>query len=116
VSFLALLSFRLAKEVSYYQKEVEDNEFKLEHMKTEGRDPYDIKKLQEVLGESKMMVPDSQARFQGSLEELAILVDDFEAESEWLTPAKALLEEHKVRGKARVEETNVGELREGEAF
>ena len=102
--------------MSYYQKEVEENEAQLENMRKEGRDPHDIKKFQEVLGESKMMVPDSQARFQGSLEELEVLVDDFESESEWLAPAKALLEEHKAQGKDRVEETNVEELQEGEAF
>lgn len=41
-------------------------------MKAEGKDPYDIKKQEEVLQESYMMIPDSKAR-------LAAAVDDLKA-------------------------------------
>ena len=37
-------------------------------MKDEGKDIYDIKKAEEVLQESYMMIPDSRNRFQKSLD------------------------------------------------
>ena len=40
-------------------------------MRTEGRDSYDIKKQEEVLQESYMMIPDSKSRLQAALEHLA---------------------------------------------
>ena len=62
---------RLLKEVNYYKKEVEENEAKLALLKEEKRDIYDIKKFEEVLGESYMMVPESEGRLKRSLEDLA---------------------------------------------
>ena len=64
-------------------------------MKADGKDPYDIKKFEEVLGESKMMVPDSENRYKKSLEELREFMianeGDFKNE-EWISTAKALIE------------------------
>lgn len=64
-------------------------------MKADNKDPYDIKKFEEVLGESKMMVPDSQNRYKKSLEDLKEFLnvneDDLNNE-EWITTAKGLLE------------------------
>ena len=39
-------------------------------MRDGGKDPYDIKKQEEVLQESYMMIPDSKARLQAALEDL----------------------------------------------
>ena len=77
---LLLLARRIAKEVDYYKKEVKENEDKLAAMKEQQKDPYDIKKFEEVLGESLMMVPDSENRLQKSLEDLAEFLksDDFQ--------------------------------------
>ena len=63
---------RLAKEHQYYHKEVAENEAKLAKMKAESADTYDIKKFQEVLDESKMMIPESKSRLKKSVEELFI--------------------------------------------
>mmetsp|Transcript_15979 Transcript_15979/g.20278 ORF Transcript_15979/g.20278 Transcript_15979/m.20278 type:complete len:110 (+) Transcript_15979:241-570(+) len=86
---------RLAKEVKYYEQEVKENEEKLAKMKEEQKDPYDIKKFAEVLGESQMMIPDSQNRYKKSLEDLKSFLEthvdyDFTSE-EWVTTAKELL-------------------------
>lgn len=82
------------REVAAYEQEVKDNEARVQKMRDEGRDPYDIKKQvrerigprrsgadalmssfayvqEEVLGESYMMVPNSKARLRDSVEELA---------------------------------------------
>ena len=66
---------RLQKEVAYYQQEVQENQAKLQDMKQQQKNPFDIKKFQEVLDESLMMVPDSQKRLQEALHELQLLLD-----------------------------------------
>ena len=111
------------KEVAYYEKEVLENEAKLEEMKAEKRDPYDIKKFQEVLDESYMMIPDSKGRLKQSLEDLASYTDSSEVEdlksNEWYIQAKELLTQEKERLDNlddRVAETSVADLQEGEAF
>ena len=74
---------------------MKENEAKLAKMKEEQKDPYDIKKFAEVLGESQMMIPDSQNRYKKSLEDLKSFMEtnaDYEfASEEWLTTAKELL-------------------------
>lgn len=109
---------RLAKEAAYYEKEAKENEGKLAKMKEEGSDEHDIKKFEEVCGESYMMIPDSKARFQKSLEELALFLDTNElGEGEWVTTAQSILKENGVFLGAAVEtETNVDDLKEGEVF
>ena len=68
---------RMQKESSYYLKEVEENKAKVQKMKDEGKDPFDIKKQEEVLEESVMMVPDSKRRYGESVEKLVqLLVSD----------------------------------------
>lgn len=118
---------RLAKEADYYVKEVEENTAKLEKMKAENRDFYDIKKFAEVVGESEMMIPDSKKRLQQNLEELCQFVktnkDDLDVEGEWYVTAKNLLQQYDIDlvsasgvEKEDAVETNVDELKEGEAF
>jgi len=63
-------------------------------MKEDGKDEYDIKKFQEVLDESIMMIPDSENRMKKAVEDLALFLssrDDLVSE-EWLGKANALLE------------------------
>lgn len=108
---------RLEKEVAYYEKEVKENEGKLQWMKENKKDAHDIKKFEEVLGESYMMIPDSKARFQTSLEELSLFVDgNPDLQGEWISVAKSMLQEHGISNNAPVSETNVDDLTEGEAF
>ena len=93
-------------------------------MKAANEDPYDIKKFQEVLGESYMMIPDSTARLKQSLEDLASYVASGEVAeeckgSEWYAKAMDVLERGRSRwddNNASVEETRLDDLKDGEVF
>ncbi len=61
---------RMLKEVQAYETEVLTNEARIQKMRDDGKDPYDIRKQEEVLQESYMMVPDSKARLESAIEEL----------------------------------------------
>jgi tubulin-specific chaperone A len=114
----------MIKEVNYYKEEVKENEAKLAEMKANNQDPYDIKKFEEVLGESYMMVPDSSTRLKQTLEDLASYIESSEVTddvkgSEWYKQAVDLLEQEKSRYEDKsyvLEETKVDDLAEGEAF
>ena len=98
-------------------------------MKDEQKDPYDIKKFEEVLGESQMMIPESISRRDKALDDLrefvAVLEKD-EADNnelmtcEWMVEAKKLApsdDEKKADGGGEdVTITAVDGLAEGEAF
>eukprot|EP00934_Nitzschia_sp_Nitz4_P004439 Nitzschia sp. Nitz4//scaffold169_size48518//14313//14839//NITZ4_007067-RA/size48518-snap-gene-0.51-mRNA-1//1//CDS//3329538373//4429//frame0 len=124
---------RLIKEVAYYHKEVEENQDILDKMKEDKKDPYDIKKFDEVLGESLMMIPDSQARLKQSLQDLATYIESEEVapladKDEWWIKGKELLIQENVLGNSEsaatpgegdkddVVETNLDDLADGEAF
>ena len=101
-------------------------------MKDENKDQYDIKKFQEVVGESQMMIPDSISRRDKALDDLREFVTLLKKEEtgnaelmdcEWMSEAGNILGlsdgDVKVglgrRGDA-VGETSVDGLEEGEAF
>ncbi|OEU16399.1 tubulin binding cofactor A [Fragilariopsis cylindrus CCMP1102] len=115
---------RLSKEVSYYQDEVDENEEKIKEMKDQNRNPYDIKKFQEVLGESYMMIPDSKNRLEQALSDLTTYVESAEVKgletNEWYVQAQELLKKDNCQtgdiSTDIVEETDVSGLQEGEAF
>eukprot|EP00545_Synedropsis_sp_CCMP1620_P014750 CAMPEP_0119011766 /NCGR_PEP_ID=MMETSP1176-20130426/5878_1 /TAXON_ID=265551 /ORGANISM="Synedropsis recta cf, Strain CCMP1620" /LENGTH=129 /DNA_ID=CAMNT_0006964629 /DNA_START=78 /DNA_END=467 /DNA_ORIENTATION=+ len=98
---------RLLKEADYYKRETKENEEKLQMMKDDGKDPYDIKKFEEVLGESCMMIPDSERRLKESVEDLSIFVDttNLEQESGYLEQARDLIKQTTLGGV--VQETQV---------
>jgi tubulin-specific chaperone A len=103
--------------VAYYEKEVKENEEKLQGMKEAKKDAYDIKKFEEVLGESYMMIPDSKARFQQSLEELSLFIEGNQGlDGEWLSTARTILEENGNSSNIPAFETIVDDLEEDEAF
>ena len=97
-------------------------------MKDEKKDPYDIKKFEEVLGESEMMVPDSINRRDKALVDLRDYVSVLEKDeaghnelmtSEWMVEAKKLapsVQDNTFGGGDDVSITAVDELAEGEAF
>lgn len=89
---------RLSKEASYYKKEVMENQAKLEKMKADGKDEYDIKKFAEVLDESIMMVPDSENRRMVALQDLKGFLernhDILNEDGEWMKTAITLLTEN----------------------
>jgi len=86
---------RLAKEKLMYEKEAEKEKAKLEKMKTSGDDSYMIRKQEEVIKESQMMVPDTVKRYQVAYKELQeILENDTElSEDESYQAAVKVLEE-----------------------
>ncbi|CAK1542401.1 unnamed protein product [Leptosia nina] len=53
---------RIAKEKIVYEKEVEQQKNRIQKIKDEGQDEHNIRKQEEVLQESLMMVPDCQRR------------------------------------------------------
>jgi tubulin-specific chaperone A len=111
----------LIKESKFYEQEVIQNEQKLQQMKNDNRDPYDIKKFEEVLSESHMMIPDSICRRDKALGELkemlAALGNELEG-NEWVVEARNILSESGLEGdkEGDVVETSVDGLVEGEAF
>ena len=119
------LSNSLIKECEYYKREVKENQQQLEQMVQEGRDPYDIKKFREVLGESEMMVPDSARRMQQAVLDLQSFVqDNQDLEGEWQEPARRILLDYAPETSKgvdhgdcpRVVETNVSDLADGDIF
>lgn len=87
---------RMIKEVEAYEREVTTNEARIQKMRDDGKDPYDIRKQEEVLQESYMMVPDSKARLETVIEELQANVggcegDDTEATATLIAECNALI-------------------------
>ena len=96
-------------------------------MKDEQKDPYDIKKFEEVLGESQMMIPESIGRRDKALDDLRDFVSVLEKDEaensdlmtcEWMVEAKKLApSETKTADEGEdVAITAVDGLAEGEAF
>lgn len=67
---------RLLKELQSYEKEVTKEAEKTDKMIASGADPYDIKQQQNVLGESRMMIPDSRKRIEATAADLQTLLDE----------------------------------------
>lgn len=67
---------RLKKEVKYYNNELIENENKLNKMVEEDKDKYDIKKQQEIVDETKMMIPDSTKRLQNKINDFENFIQD----------------------------------------
>lgn len=114
---------RLEKEVSYYKKEVQENEDKLSNMKEKGSDPYDVKKFQEVLDESYMMIPDSRARFEKGLDELHSFMKSNEEilanDGDWISIARDFLNENNrelIGVDDECPKTIINDLEDGEDF
>ena len=101
-------------------------------MKNDNKDKYDIKKFQEVVGESEMMIPDSSARRDKALDDLKEYVVLLKKEEdgntellgcEWMDEATKILggSGSEANGNVKggddvVAETAVDGLKEGEAF
>ncbi|XP_011883117.1 PREDICTED: tubulin-specific chaperone A [Vollenhovia emeryi] len=66
---------RLAKEKVTYEKEAAQQRERIQKLKDQDKDSYDIKKQEEVLQESLMMVPDCQRRLVKAFEELKKILD-----------------------------------------
>lgn len=67
---------RMIKEVEHYKKELLTNEELLNKMEREDRDKYDIKKQNELLEESKIMVTYSSKLLDKEKDKLEALLND----------------------------------------
>lgn len=67
---------RLAKEKVTYEKEAETQRQRIESYKKQGKDEYEVRKQEEVLQESLMMVPDCQRRLLKAYDELKQILDN----------------------------------------
>ncbi|EEF38347.1 tubulin-folding cofactor A [Ricinus communis] len=61
---------RIVKELHSYEKEVEREAAKTTDMKDKGADPYDLKQQENVLAESRMMIPDCRKRLEAAIADL----------------------------------------------
>ncbi|XP_038221317.1 tubulin-specific chaperone A [Zerene cesonia] len=61
---------RIAKEKVVYEKEAEQQKNRIQKLKDEGQDEHNIRKQEEVLQESLMMVPDCQRRLMKAYTDL----------------------------------------------
>ena len=66
---------RLAKEKITYEKEAVQQQERIDQYKTQGKDVHVIKKQEEVLQETLMMVPDCQRRLLKAYEELKKIIE-----------------------------------------
>lgn len=90
---------RIIKEKQMYEKEVEQTENRIQKMKDEGRDEYDVRKMGEVLAESKMMGPDCLKRLTTAVEDLRTKMsdaDDLKDTEEYKEASKHLTDAEKV--------------------
>ncbi|KAI6706319.1 hypothetical protein NL676_009281 [Syzygium grande] len=69
---------RVVKELHSYEKEVEREAAKTAEMKEKGADPYDLKQQENVLAESRMMIPDCRKRLEASLADLKATLAELE--------------------------------------
>lgn len=53
---------RLTKEKTVYEREIDQQKQRIEKLRSEGKDEHVLRKEEEILQESHMMVPDSHRR------------------------------------------------------
>ncbi|XP_038621727.1 tubulin-specific chaperone A isoform X1 [Tachyglossus aculeatus] len=88
----------LVKEKLMYEKEAKQQEEKVEKMKAEDGENYNIKKQTEILQESRMMIPDCQRRLEAAHSDLLQLLEgekDLEDADEY-KEARSVLESVKL--------------------
>lgn len=66
---------RLLKELKFYEAEVEKDASRVEKMKAEGADSHDIKQQENVVAETRMMVPDTRKRLESAFYDLESTVE-----------------------------------------
>lgn len=99
---------RLAKEKITYEKEAAQQRERIQKLKEQDKDGYDIKKQEEVLQESLMMVPDCQRRLVKAFEELKKILDT----EQDLKEVEDYIEAEKVLREAETQLPKEGEIME----
>ena len=91
---------RLVKEVAHYEAETKKDEGRVEALRADPtKDEYDVKKMLEVVEESRMMIPDATRRLGEAINELFSFIEEHHATQEVLecesyAEATALLEKY----------------------
>ncbi len=115
---------RLKKECAHYRSDAKEREEKIAAEKAAGRDPYDVKQMEDVLQETYSMIPNADYRFTTALDELFSLLQAFGtdeevvADTENLESAKSLLAENglSLEEELDTDEHAAEEYAEGEIF
>lgn len=76
---------RTTKEYIYYFKELDTEKARLEKMKSEGKDEYDLKQQENVVAESGIMIPETKK----SLEQVLKALQDCLSQLEGTLPAES---------------------------
>ena len=69
---------RCGKEKISYRKEADQQKQKVEKMKAEGREEIEIKKMNECVQESLMMIPDCHRRLEKAVSDLQNLIEELQ--------------------------------------
>ena len=100
---------RLTKEIASYKKEADQLEQKLQKMKDEGKDEYDIKKMGWVVQESLGMIPHCIRKLNMASNELETLLKNISLEDDDTESAKQmdLAKKEILEAKERIKEESV---------
>ena len=67
---------RLIKEAAYYKKELGESEARLQKMKDDGLEAHGLKQQENVVDESRAMIPESAARLEAAVTDLKVFMED----------------------------------------
>ena len=67
---------RITKEIHMYEREIDSQSNKISYMKENNEDIHDIKKQEEVLEESHMMIPNCKKQLKIFINKLHTLLDE----------------------------------------
>eukprot|EP00803_Ostreobium_quekettii_P001022 evm.model.scf_226EXC.3 EVM.evm.TU.scf_226EXC.3 scf_226EXC:22525-23518(+) len=87
---------RIRKELLYYEKEVVEEQEKVDKMKDDNEDPHVLRQAENCLAETKAMVPDSKVRLDTAVADLKTLLgtltDSLKGSEELLAAEEVLSE------------------------
>ena len=89
----------MLKEVKHYEDEVLINEQKVSEIKRDAsKDKYDVKRYEEILNESYMMVPDASKRLQAAIADLSSHISNnnslLDCSGSWYQAAQIILRDN----------------------
>jgi tubulin-specific chaperone A len=120
------------KEVEHYKDEAVVNAMKVDEMKRDvSKDKYDIRRYEDILNESYMMIPDATKRLQLAIDDLSSCISNnrqrLDISGIWYQTAQTILRDHQnfagdnqsretSYATEQIIETRIEDLAEGEAF
>ena len=94
---------RLTKDVVSYQEEADIQQVRLEKMKEEERDEYDIKKMGQVVQESLMMIPHCLRKLKIANDDLKQLTDEHKDIIKEVKPNEITKKDHDEKQESELE-------------